>query len=242
MTLRTGAPVRTGLVAAALMIAAAGCGGGSGTKAGAGGPSPAGGSTQSSTAGAPSASAGVTSLGPESGPGRLAAARALPGPAPVSVALTSDGKADLAKWPDACSLLTTAQIRAIVPGHYAIVPTGSTNTIPPINGVGQTARPDECEWQLGGGSFGTRFTVLLTDQEPVGVNQPAGTGPVVDEGNGITCQTGQGSVDCARGTWGWQVLGSLVGTNGEGVTDSPDLVSKLLTPVAVLVGSVLQGS
>lgn len=227
-------PARIGLTAAALMVAATGCGGGSSAAKGPGPTAPNGGTGTASTA-------SVTSLGAESGAARLAAARAVAAPPPVTVPLTADGKADVAKWPDACSLLTAAQIKALVPGSYTLTPVGSINTIPPVNGVGQPARPDQCEWRLGGGSFGTRFSVILTDQAAAADNQPAGNGPVVDEGGGVMCQTSDGSVDCSHGTWGYQVLGALVGANGEGVTDSPDLITKLLTPVAVLVGATLQG-
>lgn len=138
------------------------------------------------TSGSP-AVAGVTSLGAESGAARLAAARAVPPAATVTVPLTADGQAPLAKWPDACSLLTPAQVKAVVPGNYT-------------------------------------------------------PKPVSDEGDGIKCQDFLGDLQCVHQSWDYTVRGLVLHADTSSDNNSSPLVSDWLTPVAVLVGSVLQGS
>lgn len=242
-----GALVSASLAAATVAVLAAGCGGGGNAKSAPAG-SAAGGQSQapSGAAGASGspAVAGVTRLGAESGAARLAAARAVPPAATVTVPLTADGQAPLAKWPDACSLLTPAQVKAVVPGNYTPKPVSSTSDVLPDNGVGKLAHGDECQWQLGGGPNGSYITVDLTGQNPASVQNSfsPSDGPVSDEGDGIKCQDFLGDLQCVHQSWDYTVRGLVLHADTSSDNNSPPLVSDWLTPVAVLVGSVLQGS
>lgn len=223
--------ITTSGAVAVLAIAVTGCGG-------SGRPSP----SQPAGQGAPKGPTGVTALGSESGAQRLAAAKAAGPSKTVDVNLVND-QASLKQWPNACSLLTPAQVKAIIPGDYTPKAIPSMDMVKPT-GAGTLTQDDECTWQLGGGSHGSSITVSLTGQNPPAVQSgtlSAGGAKVLHLAGGVDCADNTGNLSCQHQVWDYAVNGQVARPNLSMDTASPALVSQWLTPVAEIVGSELQG-
>ena len=176
---------------------------------------------------------GVTELGPQSGDARLAAAQKLPGGTPVTIELDGEGETDRSKWPDACTLVTKDQIKAIVPGDYELVAEGAGPGASSRDGSGTSSKPTECSWKLGAGESNvSKITVSLFDQNSLmpgiftdKVARAKADGGPQYEGlpDGTRCVWDLGNLDCLHGKWRFFV---------SGVVWNPDSPTDRTTPTA----------